>query len=396
MQKFLPFLFIVIISCCKTREDYNIKPHLEGRPVTQIKLYNNIRDYPLEEISLSEFVDSVRFIRLETKEECLIGSIASVHFTGEEMIVTDKTNRKILIFDNNGKYLRKIGNSGRGPGEYLSIIVSNYDKERQIISIYDIETRKLLLYRLNGEFIRDIPIITKNQTLCVIYDMITLPNGNYLCFNSDQEIVGDMSGMWEVDSDGKFVKNLFKYKDIVPSVNAIHISDFNRLADGTIAFKDPMHHDIYHYKEGKLSRYISYDIENNILLNYIGESYTSERFPFCYIAQNKDNYIISQWYDIERSTFLSLYDKKRNKIKFSTKFDDSNIHNAMWVGNMVETNMSNSILISISSSVIAREVEKNTISNYAKMIYDSLNTNISEKEIETMNPIVEILYLKSK
>jgi uncharacterized secreted protein with C-terminal beta-propeller domain len=66
--------------------------------------------------------------------------ISKVENNGDRIYVLDKRGNSIFIFDNDGKYVGKISNLGRGPGEYL------YIQDFQVFDgdIYIMETSKRL------------------------------------------------------------------------------------------------------------------------------------------------------------------------------------------------------------------------------------------------------------
>jgi hypothetical protein len=78
---------------------------------------------------LSEIVDDITFIPLETTDECLIGRIRSIYFSNNYLVIIDADPNQILLFDTTGKFVRTIGNKGQGPGEYIypfwAALVSN-------------------------------------------------------------------------------------------------------------------------------------------------------------------------------------------------------------------------------------------------------------------------------
>ena len=346
----------------------------------------------MEIIRLSEFVDSVKFIKLETTDENLIKDISKILFIDDEIVVVDKMGGKIFVFDKNGNYTRKIANRGRGPGEYLSITSCNYDSDRQIFSIYDDNSCKLLLYYRNGEFIKESSIVTENGA--AIDDVINLHTGNYLCYNSiTTREVGNYSGLWEMDSDGNFVKNLFKYNTVVPFIYNPGHSNFSILTDGTIILRDAMYHDIYLYKDGDIKKYLSYNIKDDILYKYQGLVLAEEGYVFCMTSQIKSNYIINWWKDKTFSTFFSLY-KEDDNIKFTDSFDDSDVNDAIWAQKMIDSNMNDALIVEISSMVILELLNNENTPQYLKNRIANLKGDKSEEEIENMNPILELLYLK--
>lgn len=143
------------------------------------------------ELKIDSFVDSVRFVKLETTERCIIGQISRLFFIDSLLVAVDRKAGTLLFFDNRGKYLRTLDKRGRAPGEYTRITCALYDSIRQQIAIYDGPMRKLLFYRLDGTLIREIPDFCE-QT--VIRDLINLPDGRFLCY-TDDGFVGQGQGI---------------------------------------------------------------------------------------------------------------------------------------------------------------------------------------------------------
>ncbi len=66
--------------------------------------------------------DSVRYIKLETKKECLIGNVDDILLGDSTIVVMDKyIAQAAFLFDYNGHYLGQLSKMGRGPKEYLRV-----------------------------------------------------------------------------------------------------------------------------------------------------------------------------------------------------------------------------------------------------------------------------------
>lgn len=71
------------------------------------------------ELKVSQLGKHIRYVPLETNDSSLVDEKYGIKLLGDKIVVT--TNSSCLLFDKQtGKFLRKIGNRGQGPREYLS------------------------------------------------------------------------------------------------------------------------------------------------------------------------------------------------------------------------------------------------------------------------------------
>jgi hypothetical protein len=104
----------------------------------------------LKEITLSQIATDIQYIPLETKEECLITSVSQIFTFNDKIIVFDDRQRNIYLFETTGKFIRKIGKKGVGPGEYNEAFrVSFNDKDSTLL----VKDRDNILYDINGYYI---------------------------------------------------------------------------------------------------------------------------------------------------------------------------------------------------------------------------------------------------
>lgn len=101
------------------------------------------------EFRLSEMVESIEYVKLETRPECLISSASRV--IGEKYILLlNSQPPQVLLFDRSGKFIRLIGKIGKGPGEYTYPIRIDLSPDEDRIIVYDMVQRRLLEYSLDG------------------------------------------------------------------------------------------------------------------------------------------------------------------------------------------------------------------------------------------------------
>lgn len=101
-----------------------------------------------EETDKDKLYDIKWIIPLETSDDCLIGEIDKIQFYNDRIYILDILLRKaVLVFDIDGNYLGRIGNTGRGPGEYILPVSFTIDERNDIITIYDNGTDKAISYQ---------------------------------------------------------------------------------------------------------------------------------------------------------------------------------------------------------------------------------------------------------
>lgn len=104
------------------------------------------------------YIDSCRYIALETTDESLIGSIGHLVVYREEFYLFDKNVKQILRFGKDGKFLCRYGQKGSGPGEYASISAFYVDPYREEVGVFDPATYRVYRYRLDGEYIETVQV----------------------------------------------------------------------------------------------------------------------------------------------------------------------------------------------------------------------------------------------
>ena len=100
----LIFLLVLITSCTGGNRQ---------KPVTVLDLQNPGQAM---DIILSELIDDIRLVKIETKDEILLGQYTN-YLVGKEQIITIDSD-KILQFSNNGEFVRTLAKAGNGPDEF--------------------------------------------------------------------------------------------------------------------------------------------------------------------------------------------------------------------------------------------------------------------------------------
>ena len=141
-------LVLILTSC-----DKNISEGNEMR-VINISLKESE-----DKLKLSSIVKQKKWVILETTDSCLIGRIDKIKITKDYLFVLDIYSTKALYtFNKSGKFIAKIGRTGRGPGEYAFPFDFTIDENRKLIYILD-NGNRLMQYSYNGSFIESLNLL---------------------------------------------------------------------------------------------------------------------------------------------------------------------------------------------------------------------------------------------
>lgn len=162
-----------------------------------------------EEILLSDFVESIEYIKLETLPDCMIGFPLQLIIRERYIYVLDLLQQAVCVFDNEGSYITKLDKQGRGPGEYENIapIVVDVNEEFLAMATYTSNGSSLLKYSIPSfVLIEESPIQSVNANQFRI-------DGDYLYFGSQQgrSVIGGefTNAAILIVKDGEVVGKLF-------------------------------------------------------------------------------------------------------------------------------------------------------------------------------------------
>jgi hypothetical protein len=339
----------------------------------------------------------VQFIKLQTTDDNLIGGINNLFFFDNRIVVVDKKEHQVLIFDDEGNFKNSIKRRGQGPGEYVSMSTVLFDPKEGNIIVHDARLFKMLFFSMEGRLIREIPNFCKNT---IIRDIINLPDGNFLCYTHDytlEKVGHKASGLWEVDSLGNYIQSFFCYKTLYPAIFNYSNSYFTRLSENVIGLRDALTNDVYHIENGKLHTHISYKISSYDRNKYAGNTYTDEKITTSLTHQDKGNYIFTEWTDLD-NIFYTVHSKKdfdKTYLIYPAKnlFSDRKVIEPLNFG-FIDSNNYEALIAALSGASLLDFMKYNQASDEIKDKIQNIITDMSEDEIEDMNPILQLLYIK--
>jgi hypothetical protein len=125
-------VFIVLFyGCGKRTADKNSSPE-----VVNINPYE-ATDY----VNLSEIVDSVKYIKLQTDPDDVMGRILGIIIRQKYIYAIDVSQTAVFVFDKTGKFVSKLAKRGQGPDEYNYMQAVFVDKNEEYIELLSYKGR---------------------------------------------------------------------------------------------------------------------------------------------------------------------------------------------------------------------------------------------------------------
>lgn len=144
MMKLIKLLLVIVffyLSACKSDQKETIKTY-------KIDIHNLSHQ--------NDMFENYHFVKLETTADNIIANIKKIEFYKKNIFILDSNSKALFIFDSIGNYIDRIYAFGRGYGEYLS--ADDFQLFNDTIYILSMQNKKIYVYDLNCDFVRDIAL----------------------------------------------------------------------------------------------------------------------------------------------------------------------------------------------------------------------------------------------
>lgn len=113
-------------------------------------------------LPLSHFVEDLEIVRLESRDEAYVRP-SSVRLTDNYILVHSSRNIPFKLFDRKGRFIRTIGISGGGRGNYGQVCDFQLDEKRGRIYLMPRNATELIVYDLQGRLQPSIPLNSPDE-----------------------------------------------------------------------------------------------------------------------------------------------------------------------------------------------------------------------------------------
>lgn len=395
----LIFLFLFLCSCGKQSDGrkYNeyVKPTLEVTSVDTLDSWNLTTDF--KTTFFEDEIDSIRFIRLETNDSILLGSVSAIKRVGDKLIVADYSkSQQILVFDMFGRFLYRIGAKGNGKGEYTSI--NQVDFTDNGVCVLDWLTQRIYYYDWNGEFVKE-----RSTMYSKPHKFITL---------NEQTIIGTYAGYFEdmkyhvswINNADEIINTGFPIRNPHPMPAASLL----KTNDGDIYFYRTLCDTIYQLTDSqiipkyKLGLYSNDEIDDFMSLvagmdmkMYNQTLYDFEKGMICNsikVWENNGRWVVE--HQKGGYVYLSVVDKSNG---CSNNYIRSDIKERVSYIPFVFLDISNDCIYTYIDEMFYYQLDEGNREKFYNVVKSEKERNmIREYDIENNNPIVCLFYLKNK
>ena len=380
--KFIGVLCLFLICSCKEEKvDYGI-------PLNTISF--DFEKDKAEFDDLLNLIDSIQVIKLETNENCLISVVSKIMFDEDYLYILDEgVSEALFKYTRSGKFVQKIGNKGKGPGEYIR--PSDFFLLDDQLVLLDGYSAKVIFFSKTGDFLKQF----STNTMAEKFGKIDA--NHFAMFNLNETSMFSLSNynIVIIDDKGSTIKELMKIPSYVRDKGLELYKVTGHSSEGELLYTDAFNNDIfrvskdsfdikYHFDFGKHSFNYHSFLKANKKLS-IGE---------LLIIINKKDVVNNLDNFNETEKYLSFFCLKKGKsflLYYNKKEKKSYVFQPLIVPHIYSDD--NFFVSSVPSSVFEDMKEENLKELSKNRLFSKFVPIIAQTEASD-NPILITYYFK--
>ena len=227
---FFAILLSVLVSCHNSESG-------GGQDVETITIQTPVKQ------DLKNLIKDIKVIRLETSQQSLFNGIAKMDIYDDKFYILDNSRSFIIVFDKNGKFVSKIGQKGRAPYEYLTIMSFFIDKTSGNIIITDNISPKVIIYSQKGDVLQTIKPDIHPMIIAPVGDgrFVNIHRGKYARYKNSPQMYNNH--IHRLNDNFEFVSG--NIPDIPNKIDYISDLDSHTYRDGSLLFMPAVSDTVY-------------------------------------------------------------------------------------------------------------------------------------------------------
>jgi len=142
----------------------------------------------------------------------------------QDIYIAEGQQKTIMVFGPQGKYLRSIGRSGHGPGEFPSGPIFNLNNENKIVA-FDMESQRVTWFSKKGDILSE--YAPSQSGMVWSKKFLQTASGNYIILKKPRDIGKDAPGNYREylfhrysESFKKNINSFGKFDQLVPKADS--------------------------------------------------------------------------------------------------------------------------------------------------------------------------------
>ena len=306
--KYIPILVFLLYACSS---------NLQG-DLLEIAVNTN-RDGSLQ---ISEITEEMTAIELELTDESLINSdmIVRIIITENNIIVAESSIvglSKVLVFNQDGTFVRSIGSRGQGPGEFNIISNIAFDDKSNRLFMVNSQPNKIICYDLEGKFVKE------SRFNCPITD-INYINGelllNCLCRRTSNHA---SNVLYRMNESFQIIDSCIRWENYYERATWMDLNLFKANIVQNNTFVYLYSNDIYpkqYAPEVKVLRDTLYRVEDNQLIPELKLKFKNDGFDSAgdkiidlFNIWRSSRYVFAVYMTDNKTRYYFCYDTKTGK-----------------------------------------------------------------------------------
>lgn len=245
-------------------------------------------------------VENIEIIPLETNQNSLISDIDHIIFDRDNIYI-QSWHDHVLQFSKAGRHIRQIGEKGRGPGEYFSVI----DFQISDGFIFILDSKSILKYDNEGRFIKQLKW-NKDKAPYVYPNRFCFFNDNhYYLWSSSLDGVRDDQACYLLHHvvNGKIEESFFQ-----TYFSGVSNHRFYLMPNKNYHIR-PSRYDntVYRLDSSSLKALYQLDFgKNSIVTDALLKGFSQEKLDENDLIMSKKNWSYVRYYFAENSKFISF------------------------------------------------------------------------------------------
>ena len=370
------------------------------KEVNEHSTWNIIRmnDAVTQTLYMSDYFESVEYVPLETSAECLIGNNPVAYVLNDYIVVISLKEQMCYVFDRlTGKFIRKIGNKGIGPNDYLQTPYGLIVNEQEKTICFDKGDRIIEYSLTDGSVIpQSTPIkISSNKLVYITKDIWAVGFANTSGNNPNQIVFFDRKEIIDSIPNYNFFtlnnRTIYFNRDEVIFYRYNHCINYKHLFNDTI----------FKIVDRKLQPEWVFEMNKSLQNLIVLRNDTDEL-----LKEGVNYHIIDSIFETDRYLlFTSRYQRKKHSFMFDKHRKQlTDVEKRIFINDMdgglnfwmTSTNQNQDLICVYQADFFKEEIDKMDLSEQkAKnpLAFQKLRTLLAQLDAED-NPIVVIAKLK--